>query len=178
MDLEFVSQNWLLFLALALILALIVLEPLRQKALGIKMIGPLRVSQLVNHESAVVVDVSKSQEYESRHIPGAINFPAADVKEAQTVLAAYEGKPLILTCPSGSRATATALKLAKQGFNDIYVVTGGLAAWEKESLPIDKGKQKNKDATASEAKNKNKKSRAKKTASKKGQTQTKAKPKA
>ncbi len=136
MDVEFISQNWVLFLALALIMTLIVLEPMRQSSLGIKKISPLRVPQVMNHESATVVDVSKTEEFAAGHILDAINLPLSQFAEASETLAKHKDKPIILTCRTGSRANSAATKLAKQGFNDIYVLTGGIAAWQKENLPV------------------------------------------
>ncbi len=138
MDFEFISQNWILFLALALILILIVIEPMRQKSMGIKMISALRVPQIVNHESATVVDVCKPDEYAAGHIPDAINLPLSEIAEASEKLKKVKDKPIILSCRTGSRANKAAGKLSKQGFEDIYVLSGGLAAWQKENLPVSK----------------------------------------
>lgn len=136
MDFEFIAQNWILFLALALICTLIILEPMRQKSLGIKAINALRVPQMMNHQAAKVIDVSKTDVFAAGHIPGAMNLPVAEISTAAEKLAKFKDKPIILTCRTGSRANAAAAKLAKQGFNDLYVLSGGFAAWQKEKLPV------------------------------------------
>lgn len=136
MDFEFVSQNWILFLALALILTLIIIEPMRQKSMGIKMLSALRVPQVVNHESATVVDVCKPEEFAASHIPDAINIPLSEIADASKKLKKVKDKPIILSCRTGSRANKAARQLAKQGFETIYVLSGGLAAWQKENLPV------------------------------------------
>ncbi|MFT5260865.1 MAG: rhodanese-related sulfurtransferase [Saprospiraceae bacterium] len=138
MDIEFFSQNWILFLALAMICTLIIMEPMRQKALGVKMVNALRVPQIMNHDSAKVVDVSKAADFAAGHIPDAINLPMDQISEASEKLAKFKDKPIILTCRTGSRANAAAAKLAKQGFSDLYVLSGGFAAWQKEKLPVKK----------------------------------------
>ena len=75
MELEFIIQNWYLFLALVVIIALLALDPIRQRAGGTKPVTAVELPQLLNHEDAVVVDVCESQEFRNGHIPGAINMP-------------------------------------------------------------------------------------------------------
>ncbi len=136
MDIEFLSQNWHLILMLVIILAMLVLEPYLLKLSGLKMVGPLRVTQLVNRESAVILDVCTSKEFNAGHIPDAISLPLSDISSAQEKLKKHTDKPLIISCRSGSRAKGAAKKLAKLGFKDIYILSGGNMAWKKENLPM------------------------------------------
>jgi rhodanese-related sulfurtransferase len=138
-DLEFLSQNWHLILTLIIILALLVLEPYLLKLSGIKPVSPLRVTQLVNHESAMVLDVCTSKEFGEGHIPDAVNLPLSNfASEADTKIAKFKEKPVIISCRSGNRSKSAAKKLGKLGFKDIYILTGGNAAWQKEKLPMTK----------------------------------------
>ena len=139
MDIEFLSQNWHLFLTLAFILALLFLEPYLLKLSGIKSVGPLRVTQLVNHDSAQVVDVCTDKEFSEGHIPDAVSLPLSSLKaDADKKLAKSKDKPVIVSCRSGNRAKSAAKKLSKLGFKDIYILSGGNAAWQKENLPMSK----------------------------------------
>ena len=47
-------------------------------------------------------------------------------------------KPIVLTCQSGTRAGRAAAILRKNEFSDVYTLTGGVTAWEKENLPIER----------------------------------------
>ena len=138
MDLEFLTQNWYLILTLIIILALLVLEPYLLKLSGIKSVGPLGVTQLVNHQSAAVVDVCTTKEFNAAHIPDAINVPLSDVASQNEKIARDKDKPVIISCRSGSRAKSAAKKLSKLGFKDLYILTGGNTAWEKENLPMER----------------------------------------
>lgn len=100
------------------------------------MIGPLRVTQLVNRESAIIFDVCSSKEYAASHIPDAISMPLSDFKNASDDLAKYNDKPVVVSCRSGNRSKSAAKKLGKLGFKNIYILTGGNMAWEKENLPM------------------------------------------
>jgi len=136
-DIEFLTQNWYLILTLVFILALLLLEPYLLKLSGIKSVGPLRVTQLVNRESALVLDVCTDKEFGDGHIPDAVNLPLSRLAaEAGDKLAKSKDKPVIISCRSGSRAKGAAKKLSKLGFKDIYILSGGNAAWQKEKLPM------------------------------------------
>lgn len=136
MDVEFLSQNWHLILTLVIILALLVLEPFLLKAAGINQVSPLSVTQLVNRQSAIILDVRSLKEYTAAHIPDAVNIPLSEFAKQADKLDAYKGKPVIVSCRSGARAKSAAKKLGKQGFKEIYILSGGNLAWEKENLPM------------------------------------------
>jgi len=136
-DIEFLSQNWHLILTLVFILGLLVLEPYLLKMSGIKTVAPLRVTQLVNHDSALVLDVCTDKEFAEGHIPDAVNLPLSRLSsEADKTLEKSKDKPVIISCRSGNRAKSAAKKLSKLGFKDIYILSGGNAAWKKENLPM------------------------------------------
>ncbi len=44
----------------------------------------------------------------------------------------------MLSCQSGQRAGRAATLLRKNEFKRVYVLGGGLAAWEKENLPLER----------------------------------------
>jgi rhodanese-related sulfurtransferase len=136
-DIDFLSQNWHLILTLVFILALLVLEPYLLKMSGIKMIAPLRVTQLVNRDSALVLDVCTDKEFAEGHIPNAVSLPLSRLSsEADKTLKKSKENPVIISCRSGNRAKSAAKKLSKLGFKDIYILSGGNAAWRKENLPM------------------------------------------
>ena len=140
MELEFILQNWHLFLALVVIIALLALDPIRQRTGGLKSINATELPQLINHENAVVVDVSDSAEYRNGHIPGAINIPVGEIADSTAKLEKYKksNTPLVLACRSGMRSRKAASALRKAEFANLYNLNGGLASWQKENLPVEK----------------------------------------
>lgn len=139
MDIEFLSQNWYLIAGMAFILGIILLEPLLLKASGIGQINSLSVTQLVNHKSAVIVDVSSEKEYQIAHIPDAINLPLSGLASGSDKLEKLKDNPVIISCRSGARAKTASKKLRKLGLTELYILTGGNMAWEKENLPMKRG---------------------------------------
>jgi len=135
---QFVVDNWLLFLALAIILALLLGEPLKRKILNIDLIGVADVPRLTGHDHAVLVDVREEKEYRAGHIPDALNVPLSGLIKDVSKLEKYKNKPLILSCRTQNRSLRAATILSRQGFEDLKVLQGGFMAWQKENLPIEK----------------------------------------
>ncbi len=140
MDLEFVTLNWHLFLALVVILTLLVFDALRGQMTGVKSISAVELPRLINHDNAVVVDVCESAEFRKGHIPGAINVPMSQLKEGDAKLERHKksNAPVVVACQSGNRSSKAAAVLRKQEFETVYTLTGGLLAWQKENFPVEK----------------------------------------
>ena len=46
--------------------------------------------------------------------------------------------PLIVVCPSGTRASRAAALLRKAGYENATVLAGGTSAWREANLPVEK----------------------------------------
>jgi rhodanese-related sulfurtransferase len=74
-------------------------------------------------QGAVWMDVRHPPEYRYDKLPGAINVPLNDVRNAIGVLG--KAAPYIAYCQSGRRSAAAAFILAQAGY-DVYVLENGL----------------------------------------------------
>ncbi len=135
---DFVIKYWYLFAGFVVVLAMLAAGPITQLLHGIKNINVWEAVKLINHESAVVVDVSEPQEFKTGHIPDAINIPLGGLAGRVKELEKHKSKPVTFTCRTGSRSSRGAVVLRKQGFEKVYALAGGLAAWEKDNLPLEK----------------------------------------
>lgn len=135
---QFVINNWHLFLALGVVLALLVAGPLRQQLAGIRNLNPAEAIQLMNREDGIVVDVCEPKEFSAGHIVRAINIPLSQFGARARELEKYRARPVILSCRSGNRSLKAALLLHKQGFARVYSLAGGIAAWQRDNLPVEK----------------------------------------
>lgn len=136
--LDFAIKYWYLFVALIVVLVLLVLGPATQLLHGIKSINVWDVVRLINHESAIIVDVSEPQEFKAGHIPQAINIPLGGLGARVKELEKHKNKPIVLSCRGGNVAGRGAVVLRKHGFDKVYTLAGGLTAWEKDNLPVEK----------------------------------------
>lgn len=138
--LEFAQQNLLLSLALAgITLALVVTEVMRLFR-GFKGVSPAQLTDLINRENALVVDLRGQAEFEKGHIIGAKHLLPSQVDPDSKLLAKAKEAPVVLVCAAGITASASAQKLVKAGFKKVSVLDGGIGAWTGAGLPLAKGK--------------------------------------
>jgi len=82
-------------------------------------------------EELNVLDVRRRGEYDSGHVPDAVNIPLDVLPER--IDAVDRSKPLAVICQGGYRSSAAASILRRHGFRDLYNVTGGTSAWLRVS---------------------------------------------
>lgn len=134
---QFVLNNWHLFLALIVVLALLIAPNVMQLMYGIKSVSPAQAVLLVNRESGVFVDVADPTTYKGGHIPNSINVPLSTLAQGTPQLDKYKQRPVVVVCRTGNRALKAATILRRRGFTSVYVLAGGLTAWAKENLPLE-----------------------------------------
>mgnify|MGYP001491316951 CR=1 FL=1 len=140
MDIGFIQQNWHLFAALVVIVALLSLDPLRRRSGGIQSVSAVQLPQLMNHEGAVVLDVGEPAEFKKGHIPKALNVPISQLSNDLGRLEKYrnKGTPIVLSSRTNQQASRAAAILKKHSFSNLYTLSGGLGSWEKENLPLER----------------------------------------
>ncbi len=130
---HFVSGNWELFLALAIILFLLARTWFGPSA--VVMVLANEAVQLINHKNALVVDVRTEKEYQEGHVMNALHIPLGMLDDRIQELRAYKNDVVVMICRSGARSAQAATKLKKQGFANVHNVGGGMLAWERVKLP-------------------------------------------
>ena len=108
------------------------------RILGVKETDTVRAMQLINRNNALVLDVREQGEYDGGHIINSRLIPARQVKERIGELEKYRNRPIVVVCRSGSRAVPITSWLGKQGFKETYLLNGGILAWQKANLPLEK----------------------------------------
>lgn len=138
MSLDFVARNWYLFAMLVVIIVLLVMDPIRRRGTGARSVSPLEFPRLTR-ESHVVLDVGEPSEFKKGRLPESINIPLKKLDQEIARLDKHKDKIVVVTCRSGNRSASAARALVKHGFEQVYTLEGGLLAWEKENLPIERG---------------------------------------
>lgn len=133
---SFVTHNWMLIIALAVVLVMLFLNLFGSKLRGYNVIGPAESVNLINHQDAVVLDVRENNEYHSGHILNSIHIPQGNLANRITELEKYKNKPIIVGCRSGHRSGHACALLKKQGFETVYNLKGGVMAWQNANLPL------------------------------------------
>ncbi len=139
--LAFAGRNPILSLALAGLTVAIVANEVAVLLRGYKALKPAELTALMNTiEDAVVVDISPSADFEKGHIAGSRNVQASQFGPEHKLVAGAAHKPVVVVCRSGMTAQGAAKNLKKAGFEQVYVLDGGVAAWQQADLPLVKGR--------------------------------------
>ena len=105
---------------------------------GIKEVDCTGALQMINHKDALVLDVRENQEYSSGHLLNAKQIPLIKLRERIGELERYRDKPIVVVCRSGQRSATACALLEKEGYAQVYNLAGGVLAWQKASLPLEK----------------------------------------
>ena len=103
---------------------------------GGKSVNAQQLVHLVNNENALVVDVRDKSEYDGGHIVDAINIPFANLETRMDELNKHKERPLVVACKMGQHAGSAGTMLRKNGFENVSRLTGGMADWRGQNLPV------------------------------------------
>ena len=134
---KFLIDNWML-ISVAVASGGMLVWPLVSSGMNAGDLTASGAVQLINREKAVVVDVSDASEFAAGHVGGAKNVPFNLLEEKLPSVVKNKGLPMILVCPTGSRASRAAAVAKKLGYGNAQVLGGGLKAWKAASLPLEK----------------------------------------
>ena len=85
---------------------------------------------------ATVIDVREKNAWAGGHIAGARHIPLAQLGQRIGELEKLKSKPVIVCCASGVRGAAAGEQLRKAGFEKVFNLNGGIAAWQDAKLPL------------------------------------------
>lgn len=105
---------------------------------GVKEVDNAAALQLINHKNALILDVREESEFHAGHIRGAKLIPLIKLKERIGELERYREQPIVVVCRSGNRSSTASALLGNREFGQVYSLTGGMMAWQKADLPIEK----------------------------------------
>jgi rhodanese-related sulfurtransferase len=132
----FIEKNWMLVLAL-FASGLMLLWPLVQRRLSpAKEIGTLNVTQLINRENAVLLDVREVNEFEGGKLPNAVHIPLSQLGSRMGELAKMTSRPIVVYCSRGQRSGTAGAALAKQGFAISISCKGALRRGRMPGCPL------------------------------------------
>ena len=84
----------------------------------------------------LVVDVRQPDEFRQAHIAGAKLIPLNELHKRMKELP--QGREIVCVCASGSRSRSAAKILVKGGYT-AFDMQGGMHAWRRLKLPVQKG---------------------------------------
>jgi len=98
---------------------------------GVSPLSPWDLKMMVNQDNApMIIDVRTPAEFESFHIPSAINVPYPATLAELAYAAPDPTNPIVVVCMSGHRSPPVVRQLQKGGYTDVTNATWGMMAWK------------------------------------------------
>jgi len=88
--------------------------------------------QLRGNSPPRVIDVREPREYQRGHIPQAESIPLPLIIATPTLIS--KNSPVVFVCRGGRRSMRMAALFTSQGFDQVYMLRGGILAWEAANL--------------------------------------------
>jgi rhodanese-related sulfurtransferase len=133
---QFAQAHMLLSSAWLLVAVILAITQFKQMASAPKTVSSQTLTNMVNRENAVVVDVRGQTDFNKGHIHGAINIPLSKVKDSIKDLEKHNNTPIIMVCANGISVTAACNTLKKSGMEQVFKLAGGMSSWTGDNLPV------------------------------------------
>lgn len=142
MFIEFMQAQALLFVALAVVVVMLVLSYVGDRLSGYKSVGPGEAIRLYN-DDAFLLDVRTSGETRDGMIGNAVNISVTELAGKIATLKAAKDQPVLVYCASGARSSRAAGMLVKNGYTQVFNLSGGINAWRSAGYPVGGKSKKN-----------------------------------
>ena len=137
---QFVQNNILLVAIFAVLLVMLVASEFSRLTRKYKAISPGQLTQLINRDNALLIDVSAISDYQAGHVIGAKHVAMSQFDPESKDLQKVKDLPIAVVCKSGQSAATACERLSKAGFTKVYWLEGGMQAWTGADLPLTRGK--------------------------------------
>lgn len=134
--LAFAHHHPILFGAFGFVLLLFIANELYSQLSGGPRVNTGQAVRLINDRDAVALDVRQPAEFKKGHLLGAINIPAAKIKERASELEKHKQRPVIVYSNTGGGSLEPAKILRSHGFPEVYALRGGINGWMTDNLPV------------------------------------------
>jgi phage shock protein E len=94
------------------------------------------LSQLDGGDAPLVIDVRSKREYESGHVPGAVNIPHRELRDRLPEVSRAADSDIVVYCEAGPRARIAWGTLEDAGFTGVHDLKGHMATWRAEGHPL------------------------------------------
>ena len=106
----------------------------QETVLGYQQITAEEAKNMIDElDGEIILDVREQDEYDEKHIPGAVLFPVGMI-DAETADGVIPEKDTVILvyCRSGNRSKTASSKLAELGYTQVYEF-GGIKDWPYET---------------------------------------------
>ena len=136
---EFVGHHMALSALFMVLLVALIATHIGTLFSKVKELSPAGLTALINRETPLLIDISPRDSFDKAHVPGSRHVAMSQFDHENKNLAKAKELPVVLICRSGQTASKAAQRLVKAGFSHVYVLAGGMSAWQEAQLPVAKG---------------------------------------
>ena len=133
---EFIANHPLLFGLLVLTLLMVVYTEYQRLLMAGASLTVTQATRLQSDGDAIFLDIRDNAAFKLGHLINAKNIPLKTLSTKTSELGKDKQKPVIIYCENGVRSSKACSLLRRAGFEKVYVISGGIAAWEKSTLPL------------------------------------------
>lgn len=94
-------------------------------------------SKISAGEDVLLIDVRETSEFNALRVAGFRSLPLSQI--SSKTFSIQTDHDIYLLCRSGQRAALAANRMAELGIDRTFVIDGGLNAWVKCGLPVERG---------------------------------------
>jgi len=100
-----------------------------------KSISPAEAQSMIqSRKDLLILDVRNPPELKEGKIAGSVLAPFWSVVKGQYQVPA--GRPILVVCAVGGRSYAIGQFLNKNGYPEVYSLSGGISQWKSEGRPV------------------------------------------
>ncbi len=134
---DFMQNHMLLSMAWIGIVVALIMNVIKSATAAYKEISPAELTQFINRDEGMVVDIRSRDEFKKGHITNSVNILPSDIKSGTiSTLEKYKATPITVVCKTGATAPESANLLAKAGFEKVFLLKGGLVSWDEAKMPL------------------------------------------
>jgi rhodanese-related sulfurtransferase len=107
--------------------------------MGLRSVSPDGLHQMIQRQEVTVIDVNSPLSWKAAHVPGALNLDHFSFRESD--LPADKSSALVFYCsnPMCRKAPIAGRRARRMGFEDVKVMSAGIAGWLASKLPAETG---------------------------------------
>ena len=131
--LQFASEQWILFAALSVVIAMFIRHEMSRGAPGLT---PQQSIRRVNSDGGIFLDIREVGDFKQGHIADALHIPSGKLAARMSELESYKEKPVVVVCRMGQTAGGASKQLLDAGFSEVFKMKGGMMEWDALQLPV------------------------------------------
>ena len=137
---QFIGNHVALSALFAILLVALIVMQAKSLFSKIKELSPAGLTALINRDNPLLIDLSALADFQKMHVPGAKHVAMSQFDPEKKELAQAKALPVVLMDKDGRGNSAKAAqRLLKAGFEQIYILGGGVLGWQAAQLPVAKG---------------------------------------